>query len=63
MSAKVDGSLVQDGYHLYHHTFVLDEVVELLRAGIDSAHVKRREKLGAIKRLQRYVPQIPDERL
>jgi hypothetical protein len=24
MSAKVDGSLVQDGYHLYHHTFVLE---------------------------------------
>jgi len=25
MSAKVDNSLVQDGYHLYHHTFVFDE--------------------------------------
>lgn len=25
MSAKVDNSLVQDGYRLYHHTFFLDE--------------------------------------
>ena len=25
MSAKVDNSLVQDGYRLYHHTFVFDE--------------------------------------
>ena len=41
----------------------MDEAVELLRAGIDSSPVKRREKLGAIKRLQRCVPQIPDERL
>ena len=41
----------------------MDEAVDLLRAGIDSAHVKRSEKLGAIKRLQGCVPQIPDERL
>ena len=25
MAAKVDNSLVQDGYHLYHHTFAFDE--------------------------------------
>lgn len=25
ISAKVDNSLIQDGYHLYHHTFFLDE--------------------------------------
>lgn len=25
MVAKVDGSCVQDGYHLYHHTFVVSE--------------------------------------
>ncbi len=25
IAAKVDNSLVQDGYHLYHHTFIFDE--------------------------------------
>jgi len=25
MAAKVDNSLVQDGYHLYHHTFIFSE--------------------------------------
>jgi hypothetical protein len=39
MSAKVDNSLVQDGYSLYHHTFVFDERGEwiVIQQGINPA--------------------------
>ena len=39
MAAKVDNSLVQDGYDIYHHTFVFDEVGRwiVIQQGINEA--------------------------
>lgn len=40
----------------------MDEAVGLLRAGIDEARLGRGEKLRAIRRLRRCVPEIPEDR-
>jgi len=40
----------------------MDEAVELLRVGIDSAQVKREERLRAVRRLRRCVPPILKQR-
>ncbi|HUS78515.1 MAG TPA: DUF763 domain-containing protein [Patescibacteria group bacterium] len=41
----------------------MDDAVELLRAGIDSAPVKRAERLRALERLRGCVPSIPKLRV
>ncbi|NVL93478.1 MAG: DUF763 domain-containing protein, partial [Desulfobacterales bacterium] len=41
----------------------MDEAVDLLRTGIESASVKKEQKLRALRRLRRCVPPIPGERL
>ena len=41
----------------------MDEAVDLLRTGIESASIKKEQKLRALRRLRRCVPPIPSERL
>jgi len=40
----------------------MDEAVVVLRAGIDSAPVRKEERLRAVRRLRRCVPPIPEAR-
>jgi len=41
----------------------MDEAVDVLRAGVSAADVKREEKLGALERLRKCIPPIPDGRV
>ncbi|HLD89385.1 MAG TPA: DUF763 domain-containing protein, partial [Candidatus Nanoarchaeia archaeon] len=53
ISAKVDNSLVQDSYHLYHHVFVFTEKGDyaVIQQGMNNSNNKN-SLLGAIRRLK-----------